>query len=370
MSIDRSLLLDALRGIAVLAVMLVHTGAQSPGGAIPWYDATVGQVARHGYLGVQLFFVISGYCILGAVMSAESRPRPWCSFVARRLRRIYPPYWCSLLLAIGLGLGTVVFMKKTWFSVFPLDTRDWLLNLVLLQRPFDAPDATLVIWSLSIEVQFYGLMSVCLLIPRHMTLWLIAWSAAHLAWVMMPGVDLTGTPLVHWPEFAAGIAAFMWLHPQRFGGAGPMSIGLLTLAAIVTGFGQTWSLLEPRGELSIPARQLFCVMCGLTIVAGLRGHAPGLSSVAGRWLAGIGLISYSLYLTHVPIGSRVMNIAARVIDMNGPVWLPVAMFSLLMQGFVGWLFFRYCESRWLNAKSMSASIMTPMRHGSDGDVMT
>jgi peptidoglycan/LPS O-acetylase OafA/YrhL len=355
---DRSSLLDILRGIAVLAVMLLHTGDHGVGGGTPWYDATVWQVLRHGYLGVQLFFVISGYCILGAVISAERKPQPWRTFVGRRLYRIFPPYWASVLLAVGMGLVTVFLMKKTWFSVFPLDVWDWLLNLVLLQGPFGAPDATMVYWSLSIEVQFYAVMSLCLLFPRGMTWWLTSLSGVYLAWVIAPQVGISGTPLAYWPEFAVGIAAYLWLHPQRFRRGWPLIIGVLTLIAIGVGIAQSPSMLEAHGEFRTPYKQLFCVLCGLLLVAGSTWSVPGLQSPVGRWLAVVGTMSYSLYLTHVPVGSRVMNLAGRIIDLNGPGWLIVALASLAIQGLIGWAFFRYCEARWLNTPS-SKPVVAP-----------
>ncbi len=361
---DRSQLLDVLRGVAVLAVMLLHTGDHGVGGGTPWYDATVWQVIRHGYLGVQLFFVISGYCILGAVISAERKPQPWRTFVGRRLYRIFPPYWGSLLFAVLLGLGTVVLMKKTWISIFPLDLWDWLLNIILLQGPFGAPDATMVYWSLSIEVQFYAVMSICLWFPRLMAWWLTAVSAVYLGWVITPRIGISGTPLAYWPEFAVGIAAYMWLHPRRFDRRWPIVISLLTIGAIGVGLSQAETMVEAQGEFRTPFKQLFCVFCGLFLVVGSTWNVPGLNSFMGRLLAGVGTISYSLYLTHVPIGSRVMNLAGRVVDLNGPAWLAVAAASLLLQGVMGWLFFRYCESRWLNTTpgrpiQQAPAILTP-----------
>ena len=91
---------DQLRGIAALAVVICHSSVSAyktapnlDGGPWPWLALTLG----FGYLGVPLFFVISGFCIhlpyARALASGEPAPTPaWRRFFARRFWRLYPPY--------------------------------------------------------------------------------------------------------------------------------------------------------------------------------------------------------------------------------------------------------------------------------------
>ena len=105
-------LLDALRGIAILAVMLLHFAERGVDSGDQLIYARVWPVLQHGYLGVQLFFVISGYCITAALYNAIERMNSFQYFLVRRLRRIFPPYWASMVLVVVLGFITIWKMRQ------------------------------------------------------------------------------------------------------------------------------------------------------------------------------------------------------------------------------------------------------------------
>jgi len=141
--------------------MLLHFGERGVGrqdGSICEYLWTV---LSHGYLGVQIFFVISGYCITAVCRSTSPGKRSVLEFLRRRVRRIYPPYWASIVLVVLLGMATVLLMGRTWQSVFPLTAADWMLSSLLLRGPFGAPATSFVYWMLSIIIQFYLVMAIC-----------------------------------------------------------------------------------------------------------------------------------------------------------------------------------------------------------------
>ncbi len=357
---SRADILDVLRGMAVVAVMLLHCGILGVGRSTTWYDEWVWPVLQHGYLGVQLFFVISGYCIQGAVESALRSPTPLRSFVRRRVRRIYPPYWWSLIVSIALAAGTIVLMKKSWWSVFPLSARDWVLNALLLQGPFGVPDAGIVYWSLSIEVQFYMVMAVCLLLGRWSAAWFLALSAGYVAWVSHPSLPIAGTVLAYWPEFACGIAAYCAGH---YGVVGrKVAAGLWLLTALSAGIGvmQGQAVLADSGELTTPYKQIFCLFCGIVLSQAIQHNRNGRPLPFTGGLAQLGLMSYSLYLTHVQIGTRVFNLADRLLDLNGPLWIPVCLLSLVIQFVAGAVFYRYCEVPWLNRREAAVVDQAPL----------
>ena len=101
--------IDQLRGVAALAVVVCHAavsayrGAPNLGGAPwPWLG--------FGYLGVPLFFVISGFCIhlpQARLLASPAAGRPaWRRFFARRFWRLYPPYLAAIAVALALGGGS------------------------------------------------------------------------------------------------------------------------------------------------------------------------------------------------------------------------------------------------------------------------
>lgn len=341
--------LDALRGLAVLCVILLHDGDNGVGRGNLAHSA-VWPVLQHGYLGVQLFFVISGYCIQAAALSAQRSATPVATFLTRRGRRIYPPYWASIVFAVVLGLGTVLLLKRTWGSVFPLSGWDWLLNVLLLQGPFHAPDAVLVYWSLTIEVQFYLAMAIGLLFGRWAGCWHLGLSALYLLWLQTSFMGISGTVLAYWPEFACGIAAHGLVHRGTQLRFLPASLLCCTLCAILMRFAAnpSMALREADGELVTPLKQLFCLGCAALVCALYRVDAWAERFRLVQGLGWLGVISYSLYLTHVPVGSRVFNMAYRYHEFRGWAWLIPAAVAFASQLVVGWYFYRWCERRWLN----------------------
>ena len=206
--------LDALRGIAILAVMALHFTERVNSSGNEFIRDFLWPVTSHGYLGVQLFFVISGYCITAAMYATSKKDAGLRLFLQRRVRRIYPPYWCSMVLVVVMGAATCVLMRKQWTEVFPLNLSDWGLNVVLLQMPFGAPDASEVYWSLSIEIQFYLLMALCLLKIEWTESFLILITIVSMLLLGFPiyskvgAISVAGTIFTYWPEFACGIAAY------------------------------------------------------------------------------------------------------------------------------------------------------------------
>jgi peptidoglycan/LPS O-acetylase OafA/YrhL len=167
--------LDLWRGVACLTVVAYHASGVVQRGASPDWSEPVYSALGLGYLGVPLFFVISGYCIAASSDAHRQSGAGGGSFLWRRLRRIYPPYWISVGCTVMLfwtfdALGWGLFHKgpAAQPAVASLSWVQWLGNLTLSEtwlhqviggeeRRFNG-----AIWSLCFEEQFYLLCFLAL----------------------------------------------------------------------------------------------------------------------------------------------------------------------------------------------------------------
>jgi len=143
--------LDGVRGLAILLVMIHHFGLG--------YDVnTTGELlfarlANSSWLGVDLFFVLSGFLITGILLKAKDRPRYFKNFYMRRALRIFPLYYGTLFLYFVIlpyifGVDFRRDFSDTWWHVFYLSN---------FKQAFDGfqPRPLGILWSLSIEEQYY-----------------------------------------------------------------------------------------------------------------------------------------------------------------------------------------------------------------------
>jgi peptidoglycan/LPS O-acetylase OafA/YrhL len=348
--------LDILRGVAILAVMLLHFTEGGRKAKDPLLHARLWPVLQHGYLGVQLFFVISGYCIAAAVYALHGRERALSTFLYRRARRIFPPYWWSILVTVTLGLVTVGLLRRSWSDVFPQAAWEWGANVLLLQGPVGARDVNLVYWSLSIEFQFYLVMVLSLLAPRWTEAWLLGVSVLTCGLLATRPFPLWGTVFAYWLEFTCGIAAFYWITRRHHWPATPW----LLLGCVAWAAGWQWAhypvAIAESGRVELPLKLAFCAAWTPLLVV-IQRHDVWLSGLRGLgWLHWMGLASYSLYLTHVPLGSRVFNLAERLGLLHGPRWLVPAGGAMALALVGGWLFHRFCEQPWMNVRPASSGV--------------
>ena len=289
--------LDAFRGIAALSVTLFHCVNSHPEVA----SSAIGRWLLYGWAGVFLFFPISGYCICAALDQPHNSRVT--RFAWRRWRRIFPPYWASVLLATGVALAALPFNRGSMADV-ALSPERWLSVLTLTQVFTAFPEiVNPVYWSLGYEVQFYAVMTCVLLVPRDRGPMAVgALSCLAAVYLMSPGLEVRGLFLNHWLSFAAGCAVHMWLHRPA---ARPIAL-VVAACAVAAAIART----DPGLAVSVAA--------GIVMIV-----AASIDARAATWrvlipMLALGQISYSLYLTHVPIGGRVVNLLVR---FDAPVWL-------------------------------------------------
>jgi peptidoglycan/LPS O-acetylase OafA/YrhL len=156
--------LDGLRGIAVLGVIIYHL----PDGATSsLFGKLIAHAARLGWVGVDLFFVLSGYLITGILIDARGRPHYFRTFFGRRALRIVPVYVAFLLFSLWVSspLGTSTIDAAARLHHLQWWYWTYLLNVYIALHGFTSiASGTLHLWTLAVEEQFYLLWPVAVLL--------------------------------------------------------------------------------------------------------------------------------------------------------------------------------------------------------------
>lgn len=298
---DRLAELDLLRFLAAMAVVAFHylvafasVWGERPSGLF----AAVAPLAGLGILGVELFFMISGFVIL---MTAWGRGIG--GFARSRFVRLYPAYWLSVAAIAALyGLTDARALNPR------LSPGEYAVNLTMLQRAFGVTDANGVYWSLWVELRFYLLMASLVLIGVtlrrclvFMALWLAA--AALAAAVTDPALasllDLVVMPR-YAPYFVAGMALYL-IH--RFGSS--VTPWLFVAAgyalALRSALERVRGRVELAGKAAMPVEDWMVVAAITVIFALMAAVALGvLSWLRAPALTTLGGLTYPLYLFHSP----------------------------------------------------------------------
>ncbi len=137
--------LDSMRGIAVLMVLFLHGMAAPLNANLSRLGQTMLSVSQYGGVGVNLFFVLSGFLITGILIANRGRPDYYRRFYARRALRILPALYATLIVLL---LGGLIGWRFVMVSLL------FLANFApLLGLPLQYP----VLWSLAVEEHFYML---------------------------------------------------------------------------------------------------------------------------------------------------------------------------------------------------------------------
>ena len=161
--------LGPMRGLAALSVCLFHFTNGVPD-FLPDGDI-VKQLGSFGFLGVQVFFVISGFVIPLSMRARGYQLGDVFTFMVRRLKRLEPPYFASILLVIALHLisSSVPGFKG---EAFTLTWQQALARIAYLNAVLDLGWLSPVFWALAIEFQFYLFIALLFPLLNHERFWL------------------------------------------------------------------------------------------------------------------------------------------------------------------------------------------------------
>ena len=292
--------IDGLRAIAVLSVLLYH--------AFP-------DTFPSGFIGVDIFFVISGYLITGIILKELQRNTfKIKNFYARRIKRIFPALVTVLLATISLGWLLLLPTEFMALGKHLLGAASFTSNLLLWSESgyFDVgaeQKPLLHLWSLGVEEQFYILWPLILMAVSKMTVGIRYLPAAITtlsltACILLTYIDSTSaffSPLTRFWELGLGALLAQFQFNSQFNHSAKLSkstntvISALGFASIVSGF-----LLIQHSTLFPGAWALLPTLGAVMII--LSGNTNPLNRwiLTNRISVFFGLISYPLYLWHWP----------------------------------------------------------------------
>jgi peptidoglycan/LPS O-acetylase OafA/YrhL len=306
--------IDYLRGLASLAVAWFHlTNTYDPG--------LVRASGSFGWLGVEVFFVISGFVIPWAVRGdLLSTLTGRVVFIARRATRVELPYIVSIVLV--LALWHLLAMQPSFAGGAPSWTPGQVgLHIVYLIPLSDFAWLQPVYWTLAWEFAFY--LFVAAFFP-----WTIGAKSAWLWWSTVLATLLSiGFGLVpfHAGLFVMGAAVF-----RIADGLSGMTEGALVL------FLAWVAMLVSGGNVEAIAGVTTAVAIIFIRDVRVRG-------LVGSVLLGLGSVSYSLYLVHVPVGGRVVNLGRRFIEGGAMAEFLLSLLALAVSIGFAWVFYRLVE---------------------------
>lgn len=324
-SADRIPVLDGIRGVAILLVMTFHFWMVGVSGAVAAWERVYGDMVGIGWIGVDLFFVLSGFLITGILYDSRESSRYYRVFYGRRTLRIFPLYFAALTIFVSIGpyvLARVhgpVLAGINSGNVDKLFAWTYLINWYEGYKGWYAVSRPLQhFWSLAIEEQFYliwpllvatltrrrlmsvsaGLMVVALTLRAAM--YLLHFPYAAYTWTVCRADSLAIGAIV---ALAARdpndwMILLKWARRLAMPALGGIIIGRILNPTCAAGPGDSPTFFMNTFELSLAG--IFFGTCVAWAVA-LRKDSLGHHLLASSFLRFFGKYSYCLYVCHMPI---------------------------------------------------------------------
>jgi peptidoglycan/LPS O-acetylase OafA/YrhL len=335
--------LDLLRLVAVAAVVFYHYGFWGPAShgvpqvALPY----LASYAQYGFLGVPIFFTISGFVI---AYSAEGRTP--VGFAIARFSRIYPTF----LFCMTLTFATILLLGGTNFEV---SFAQWTANLFVAAPALGQSYVDTSYWSLVIEIVFYAWVAAFLalgLFPRRIDAIILVWL----------GITFANELTIDAPIFEkifiaddSGFFAVGLLIYEYYRGRRDLKLYGIVALSVGTSVFQAIHKLERLGVHtggSFDVRIVAAICLVSIAIIFLATRIRRLPLPAGLVLAAGG-ITYPLYLLHMQMGYTILTAVAPV--RNVELWTVTIIFGTVILAWVTWRFFERRAHRW-TIRKMSA----------------
>ena len=324
--------LDALRAVAALSVCMFHfTGGMMPKLIVPTAQAAFSR----GYLGVDIFFVISGFIIPYSLVGKNHRIAGFFAYLKKRVMRINPPAYVSVFLVLGQWFIIDKLLQHNSRYTGGLSWGQLVHNLIFTIPFTHYKWISGIFWTLAIEFQFYLFIGLLfsLLFERSIG-WFVGLYALVAAVSFLPGTAAVG--FLHYSSlFALGGIALLWQQqriPQRLYLAGLLGFGALAF----------WQL------------EIYAALVGVgTAVAinMIKVRIPGLSF--------LGRMSYSLYLVHALIGTTAEFVLIKLVPpVTDARKLGLTLVCLVLAIGGAYLFYRLAEQPFIKLAAQKKKLIT------------
>jgi peptidoglycan/LPS O-acetylase OafA/YrhL len=300
--------LQGLRGLAVLAVVIYHCHDRL-------VDTWIHYASLWGWVGVNLFFTLSGFLITSILIEARDKPHYFRNFYARRALRIWPVYFLLLIVCYSVPewfLGDTLAHQTHWKTLVAYAL--FVQNL----RHAALPGTLGPTWSLAIEEQYYFVWAP-----------IVRFCKGRLSW-LLPGIlvaMLVASPLIRYlhPHWIQGMGTHTAIHLDGIALGSLLALGLYRVAlsrrawiwigfvAAIAGVGFTATI---AGGTSFLDSALALAFAGVVLaaVAGTGARNPVAAMLRRGPLPYYGQISYGMYMTHILVFVYFGNFDARLDD--------------------------------------------------------
>jgi peptidoglycan/LPS O-acetylase OafA/YrhL len=313
--------LDGIRGLAILPVLIYHFVDRYPkpdsGLSFIFYKIT-----QAGWVGVDLFFVLSGFLITGILVDTKNNERFFSAFYGRRLLRIFPLYYIMLMAYFWVGPFLSADLAQQYSSMREHQSWFWfyLSNWLFSSASETIPG--LYFWSLAVEEQFYMVwpLLVWLTTTRSMfflSLGLIGFSFG-IRLILMLGFDYSAASvyymtLTHMDGLAVGACislAVSLYGVKRNQLIKPTLFGILCLLAILFTALMNSGFAFWNKNVGLFSYTLLAILFGCMLVYTLRSSVDSIARKIfnNSFMRLSGKYSYALYLFHVPLANLVQTL--------------------------------------------------------------
>lgn len=319
--------LDGLRFVAAISVVLFHYISYSVDKdfALILQQSNFGwlvSISKYGFLGVELFFMISGFVIL---YSAQNKS--WQDFTKSRFIRIYPTLW----LAATITFFGVLLLGST--SKDPTVTQ-YLANLTLMHRfVFNQPHLDGVYWTLTTELRFYLIIGVMLafgwLTEKKLKSVMVIWSVLAITYLSL---GKAGNFITYGAYFSAGVGFYYyWAEDKTF--YNKLYLLFTLIASIYSGIIAHSDLNLSNNIIGLVITAYFGCFYFL-----LNGYQLPISN---KVLVSLGGITYPLYLLHQELGYSLLQ----YVEKSANTYIAFSFITTMLMIFLAFIIYRYFEPR-------------------------